>query len=136
MGMLQDTLKGVSERRSKEEKKRVFSSSDQFWEAWVNADELQRNAMVQTLSVFNMVKDPNMKRALVNLVNSYLVDLHTYMANVMRYMTSDKPAAVAEGSRYPVPTEKDGVQYGKEGRTGRDGTGEQESNSGLSQLQP
>ena len=92
--MLQDSLK------KKDEKKRIFSSPEQFWEAWIGADELQRNAMVQTLSVFNMIKEPNMKRALVTLVNSYLVDLHVYMANKMRYMTGDSASVATEGNRY------------------------------------
>lgn len=95
MGFVQDAMK------KKEEKKKAFSSPEQFWEAWINADELQRNAMVQTLSVFNMIKEPMMKRAFINLVNSYLVDLHSYMANKMRYMTSEsKQATLVEENRY------------------------------------
>jgi hypothetical protein len=95
MGFVQDALK------DRKEKKKVFSSPEQFWENWVNADELQRNAMVQTLSVFNMIKEPMMKRAFINLVNSYLVDLHSYMANKMRYMTSEsKQATLVEENRY------------------------------------
>jgi hypothetical protein len=95
MGFVQDALK------ERKEKKKVFSSPEQFWEAWINADELQKVAMVQTLSVFNMVREPTMKRALVNLVNSYLVDLHSYMANKMRYMTMEtKQMTLTEENRY------------------------------------
>lgn len=100
MGFVQDAMK------KKEEKKLAFSSPEQFWEMWINADELQKNAMIQTLSMFNIIKDPDMRRAFVNLVNSYLVDLHEYMADKMRYMTSEKKPAVAEESRYGTGNEE------------------------------
>lgn len=97
MGMLSDAMKKGAEKKEK----KAFSSPEQFWESWVNADELQKIRLVNTLSIFDMMKEPEMKRAFVSLVNSYLVDLHEYMADKMRYMTSDaRQKSSVEENRY------------------------------------
>lgn len=72
MGLLRDLKK-------KEVEKSSGNAADEFWETWVNSDELERISLVRSLNVFELIKDPMEKRAFENLVNSYLVDLHNYM---------------------------------------------------------
>jgi hypothetical protein len=96
MGMLSDSMKKGVEKKEK----KAFGSPEEFWDAWINADELQKNALIQGLNMFRMIQDPMMRRAFVNLVNSYLVDLHSYMSEKIRYMSAEKVPAVSEEARY------------------------------------
>jgi hypothetical protein len=72
MGLLRDMKK-------KTEKAENGDAASEFWEAWLNSDELQRIALVRSLNVFELIKEPMERRAFENLVNSYLADLHNYM---------------------------------------------------------
>jgi hypothetical protein len=76
--------------------------SDAFWDKWIAADELERVKLVETLPLVTASHvPPFLKYPTAVLVNSYLVDLQSYMVRKDKPNVSSSDNQQAHKQGYP-----------------------------------